>query len=164
MDISDFRKSELYSYETDVTIWGRRIGIGVDCDKYSLEECLPAIDKLVDMLDKGRDKMLSALFDYGIISLAEDWASSAEEAEEYEDNEDIECYIMEDGTKVFLPITEEDFAKSLNMEGINIYFDDSAEDINADVFMFCKPDYFACHSIEVFVDKNGNIDVNGLAG
>ena len=71
---------------------------------------------------------------------------------------------MEDGTKVYLPITEEDFASSLRFDGISVYYDDEKDDISASVYLVCKPDYFAYHCIEIFVEGDLTIEVNGLAG
>ena len=35
---------------------------------------------------------------------------------------------------------------------------------SAHIFINCDPDYFADHSIEVYMDSKGNVDVIGLAG
>ncbi len=162
MEIKDFVPLEIFSYEGDTTIWGEKVGIGVDCNGSTLEAMLPKINKLAEFLDKNKGAVVKALVDDDFLSLAEDWASSAEEAED--STEEHECYIMEDGTKVYLPITEEDFAASLHLGGITVYYDPEKDDISADVFLDCKPDYFAYHSIVIFMDSEGNIDVNGLAG
>ena len=163
MEIKDFTKSEVFDYEAKASVWGQKdVGIGVDCDGSSLEEMLPKINKLIQFLDSGKDKIVAALVEDDFLSLAEDWASSAEEAED--STEEHECYIMEDGTKVYLPITEEDFAASLGFDGISIYYDNETDDISASVYLVCQPDYFAYHCIEIFVEGNGEIKVNGLAG
>lgn len=163
MTINDFITDDVFDYSAKTTIWGQEnISIGVDCDGSSLEEMLPKINKLIQFLDSGKDKIVAALVEDDFLSLAEDWASSAEEAED--STEERECYIMEDGTKVYLPITEEDFAASLGFDGISIYYDDETDDISASVYLVCQPDYFAYHCIEIFVEGNGEIKVNGLAG
>lgn len=162
MNISDFKTPEVFDYETRVTIWGREIGIGVDCCGSSLEDMLPKIDKLVKFLEGSRDRIAAALVAADFLNLAEDWVSGAEEAEE--STAEHECYILEDGSKVYLPITEEAFAKSLCFNSLSVYFDEKAGDISADVFLDCKPDYFACHSIEIFVGGDLTVKVNGLAG
>ena len=162
MDINEFKTSDVFDYEGKATIWGQQVGIGVDCTDSTLEAMLPKIEKLVDFLDKGKDKLVKALVEDDFLSLAEDWASSAEEADE--STEERECYIMEDGTKVYLPITEEDFANSLHFDGVSIYYDDEKDDISASVYLVCQPDYFAYHCIEIFVEGGLTIDVNGLAG
>ena len=162
MDIKDFTASDVFDYEGKTDIWGKQVGLGIDCDGSSLEEMLPRINKLAEFLDKNKDKIVAALVEDDFLSLAEDWASSAEEADE--STEERECYIMEDGSKVYLPITEDDFAASLHFDGISIYFDDDKNDITSSVYLVCQPDYFAYHCIEIFVDGDETIKVNGLAG
>ena len=95
-----------------------------------------------------------------MISLAEDWASSAEEDE----TSDRECYIMEDGQKVFFPITNEDFTKSLHIAeaGVDVDKDFGYEEIT--VYFECSPDYFAGHSLEVIVDPDGTVEEPDLVG
>jgi len=162
MEIKDITKSDVFDYEAKAEIWGEQVGIGIDCDGSSLDAMLPLIEKLAEFLDKNKDKVVKALVEDDFLSLAEDWASSAEEAEE--STEENECYIMEDGTKVYLPITEDDFAASLHFDGISVYFDDDKNNITSSVYLVCQPDYFAYHCIEIFVDGDGAITVNGLAG
>lgn len=163
MEIKDFTKDDVFDYSAHTGIWGQNdVGIGVDCDGSSLEDMLPKINKLIQFIDGGKDKIVSALIEDDFLSLAEDWASSAEEAED--STEEHECYIMEDGTRVCLPITEKDFADSLGFDGISIYYDTETNDISASVYLVCQPDYFAYHCIEVFIESNGEIVVNGLAG
>ncbi len=160
LKLENFIKSDVYDYEADVVIWGKKTGFGVKCYKKTLEEILPNINRLLTLLDNGRDKIVDALIKGGMIELAEDWASSAEEDEDEED-----CYIMEDGTKVKLPITEEQFAASVVMDGMSIYYDeDEVGELSASLYVVCQPDYFACHCIEIYLDGDLNIDVNGLAG
>ena len=162
MTVKDITESEVFDYEAKSEIWGEQVGIGIDCDGSSLGAMLPLIEKLTDFLDKNKDKVVAALVDDDFLSLAEDWASSAEEAED--STEERECYIMEDGAKVYLPITEDDFAASLHFDGISVYFDDDADDISASVYLICQPDYFAYHCIEIFIESGMVINVNGLAG
>ena len=93
-----------------------------------------------------------------MLELAEEWASSAEEAED----EEQECYIMEDGEKVFFPISEKDFTDSLYVESITMNIEDN--EISLEIFFCCCPDYFAGHCIIVDIDKDGNVVNRGLAG
>ena len=98
------------------------------------------------------------LIDDGMLELAEDWASSAEEAED----EEQECYVMEDGEKVFFPISEKDFTDSLYVESITMNIENN--EISLEIFFCCSPDYFAGHCIIVEVDRDGNITSQSLAG
>ena len=45
-----------------------------------------------------------------------------------------------------------------------ISYDEDEEDILVEGYIDCDPDYFADHSIEIYLDSKGNIDVIGLAG
>lgn len=162
MDETFFIPSEVFDYEAQTSVWGDTVSIGVDCDGSTLNAMIPKINSLVEFLQNNKDKIVKALVEDDFLSLAEDWASSAEEAED--STEERECYIMEDGTRVYLPITEEDFADSLHFDSLSVYFDDEKGDISADVFLVCVPDYFAYHCIEIFVEGDHTIKVNGLAG
>lgn len=162
MDETFFIPSEVYDYEAETSVWGDTVGIGVECYGSTLEAMIPMINRLVDFLDNNKDKVVKALVEDDFLGLAEDWASSAEEAED--STEERECYIMEDGTRVYLPISEEDFANSLHFNGISVYFDDETGDISASIYLVCVPDYFAYHCIEIFVEGDYTIKVNGLAG
>ncbi len=162
MDETFFTPSEVFDYEAETSVWGDAVGIGVDCHGSTLEAMIPMINRLVDFLDNNKDKLVKALVEDDFLSLAEDWASSAEEAED--STEECECYIMEDGARVYLPISEEDFAHSLHFNGISVYFDDETGDISASIYLVCIPDYFAYHCIEIFVEGDHTIKVNGLAG
>ena len=51
MDIQDFIASDVFDYEGKATIWGEKVGIGIDCDGSTLEEMLPMINKLTEFLD-----------------------------------------------------------------------------------------------------------------
>ena len=77
--------------------------------------------------------------------------------------EEENCYLIND-TKVYTPITEEDFEKSMNFGEIatDIYSDGETEDMS--VYITFEPDYFVGHCIECYIEENGNFLVNGLAG
>ena len=85
--------------------------------------------------------------------------------EEAEDStEERRGYMVDDETAVYLPISEADFAASLGFNDIDISYDEKADDISACIYIDCDPDYFAGHSIEIYMDSKGNVDVVGLAG
>jgi hypothetical protein len=97
-----------------------------------------------------------------MLALAEEWVESSGEAEGRTDGR--KGYLVDDETVVYLPISEKEFAESLNFDTIDISYDEKEDDISAHIFINCDPDYFADHSIEVYMDSKGNIDVIGLAG
>ncbi len=159
--LEDFRNEERYSYGSGF-VWGEETTILVDRGKRSLEEMLPLINKLVESLNN-KDAFVKALIDDGMLALAEEWVSSCEDEAE-DSTKEHRGYMVDDETAVYLPISEKDFAASLEFDTIDISYDEEAEDISAHIFINCDPDYFADHSIEVYMDSKGNIDVFGLAG
>ena len=159
--LEDFRNEERYSYGSGF-VWGEETTILVDGGKRSLEEMLPLINKLVESLNN-KDAFVKALIDDGMLALAEEWVSSCEDEAE-DSTKERRGYMVDDETAVYLPISEKDFAASLEFDTIDISYDEEAEDISAHIFINCDPDYFADHSIEIYMDSKGNVDVIGLAG
>ncbi len=159
--LEDFRNEERYSYGSGF-VWGEEATILVDRGKRSLEEMLPLINKLVESLNN-KDAFVKALIDDGMLALAEEWVSSCEDEAE-DSTKERRGYMVDDETAVYLPISEADFAASLEFDTIDISYVEKAEDISAHIFINCDPDYFADHSIEIYMDSKGNIDVIGLAG
>lgn len=160
--LEDFRNEERYSYGSGF-VWGEETTILVDRGKRSLEEMLPLINKLVEFLNHHKAAFVKALIDDGMLALAEEWVSSCEDEAE-DSTKERRGYMVDDETAVYLPISEKDFAASLEFDTIDISYDEEAEDISAHIFINCDPDYFADHSIEVYMDSKGNVDVIGLAG
>ena len=159
--LEDFRNEERYSYGSGF-VWGEEATILVDRGKRSLEEMLPLINKLVESLNN-KAAFVKALIDDGMLALAEEWVSSCEDEAE-DSTKERRGYMVDDETAVYLPISEKEFAESLNFDTIDISYDEKADDISAHIFINCDPDYFADHSIEIYMDSKGNIDVFGLAG
>lgn len=166
--INDFEHKDKYSsFEAATELWGKDyVNVYIDFpEDRDINECLhqylPIINEQQQWLEANKGNVEKALADADFIELAEDWASSAEEATDEKD----ECYIMEDGKKVFLPITEKDFNNSLYLDSITISFEEEAMDApEIELYILCDPDYFAGHSIQVSVDNEKNINCHGLAG
>lgn len=126
-------------------------------DDSELKDYLPQIKENLKWLEENREKVSAVLLEDGIVELAEEWAAGGIPSEEEE-----ECYFIEDGEKVYLPITKEDFLKSLYPEGISVTID--SESIIMEIYLCCYPDYFAGHCIIVEIDADKNIICNSLAG
>lgn len=89
------QESRDYTYEGRCRLWGQDVFVGLDLpegeDKArALEAALPAVEQRLEWLENNRAGVEKALLDDGGPDLAQEWASSAELAEE----EDAECYIM----------------------------------------------------------------------
>ena len=123
-----------------------------------LNKSLEKINNMLEKAEKNKPQLMELLKEKDYINLATEWVEGAEEVEEEEN-----CYLIDDN-KVYTPITEEDFEKSMNFGEIatDIYSDGETEDMS--VYITFEPDYFAGHCIECYIEGNGNFLVNGLAG
>lgn len=123
-----------------------------------LNKSLEKINNILEKAEKNRSQLMELLKEKDYINLATEWVQGAEEVKEEEN-----CYLIDDN-KVYTPITEEDFEKSMNFGEIatDIYSDGETEDMS--VYITFEPDYFAGHCIECYIEENGNFLVNGLAG
>ncbi|WP_294707209.1 DUF2262 domain-containing protein [uncultured Fusobacterium sp.] len=123
-----------------------------------LNKSLEKINNMLEKAEKNKPQLMELLKEKDYINLATKWVQGAEEVEEEEN-----CYLIDDN-KVYTPITEEDFEKSMNFGEIatDIYSNGETEDMS--VYITFEPDYFAGHCIECYIDENGNFLVNGLAG
>ena len=141
----------LLKYDTDDEV--SEVGL-----KDILNKSLEKINNILEKAEKNKPQLMELLKEKDYINLATKWVQGAEEVEEEEN-----CYLIDDN-KVYTPITEEDFEKSMNFGEIatDIYSDGETEDMS--VYITFEPDYFAGHCIECYIDENGNFLVNGLAG
>lgn len=123
-----------------------------------LNKSLEKINNILEKAEKNKPQLMELLKEKDYINLATEWVEGVEEVEEEEN-----CYLIDDN-KVYTPITEEDFEKSMNFGeiAIDIYSDGETEDMS--IYITFEPDYFAGHCIECYIEKNGNFLVNGLAG
>ena len=123
-----------------------------------LSKSLEKISTILEKAEKNKPQLMELLKEKDYINLATEWIEGAEEIEEEEN-----CYLIDDN-KVYTPITEEDFKKSMNFGEIatDIYSDGETEDMS--VYITFESDYFAGHCIECYIDENENFLVNGLAG
>lgn len=123
-----------------------------------LNKSLEKINNMLEKAEKNKSHLMELLKEKDYINLATEWVQGAEEVEKEEN-----CYLIDDN-KVYTPITEKDFEKSMNFGEIatDIYSDGETEDMS--VYITFEPDYFAGHCIECYIEENGNFLVNGLAG
>lgn len=161
------KEEQLTNYYTfPVILWGKQTTFSVSLEKpldtLEIQEkhsLVKIVSKEIDWLENNKDKIVTALITGGMLDLAEDWASSAQEVEGKK-----ECYEMEDGQQVQLPISPQDFSNSLFFNSLGIDFEEDLSKFSLSLYVNCRPDYFAYHSIEVFIESNHEIRVNGLAG
>ena len=160
MQVSDLTPGKYFAFEGKYPIWGTEadIRIKMEEDQEKLKAILPQIEEELRWLDTHKDTIVDHLVEQqGMLGLAEDWASSAEPAED----ETQECYLMENGAKVFLPITKEDFAASLRYVSVTVY---AGENISLELYLGCEPDYFAGHSIGMKIGADHTLQGGDLWG
>lgn len=171
ISIDDFRieKNDWgYYFTANINFLGQNSGLLLNYDtedevseielKDILNKSLEKINNMLEKAEKNKPQLMELLKEKDYINLATEWVQGAEEVEEEEN-----CYLIDDN-KVYTPITEEDFEKSMNFGEIatDIYSDGETEDMS--VYITFEPDYFVGHCIECYIEENGNFLVNGLAG
>jgi len=149
-----------------VDLWGEQKKVDVEVlvddevDNDTLFNLIfPSIKKSIAFVNEQRSEIEQALIDDKNVELANDWAESAPVSQEEEN-----CYIMNDGQKVYLPITEEDFRKNIRIDEAEICFSDSFDDISTHLLIGYTPDIFAGHVLDIDIDKDNKITCIGLAG
>lgn len=164
MIITDFsRGNDVFAFTAKANVWGSSVNVDVILDddtprnKHTIEKIYPVIEKIVQRVDMIRQKIERALLDDGWIETAEEWASEGKVSKTEQG-----CYILEDGNKVYLPLTNDDFCDSLFVESVCIYFDEELDANDVSVFLVCTPDYFAGRAIALFLDSDGDIQIKGL--
>ena len=157
-----------YYFTANIDFLGQNSGLFLNYDtedevskvdlKDILNKSLEKINNMLEKAEKNKPQLMELLKEKDYINLATEWVQGAEEVEEEEN-----CYLIDDN-KVYTPITEEDFEKSMNFGEIatDIYSDGETEDMS--VYITFEPDYFAGHCIECYIEENGSFLVNGLAG
>lgn len=167
LTVTDFSHvRDAIPFEGKTRLWDRgNIEIYIDFTEDGdrdncLKKHIDSINTQLDWVELNKQKIQDILVENNYLSLAENWAASADEAED----EEQECYVMEDGQKVFLPIKEVDFRNSLYLSSVSITFEDNPEKPEMYLYLFCSPDYFSYHNIELLIDEDKNIEVLGLIG
>ena len=119
------------------------------------------INNILEKAEKNKLQLMKLLKEKDYITLATKWVKWEEGGIKVDNEED--CYLIND-TKVYTPITEEDFEKSMNFSelGMDIYQGGEIKYIS--VYITFEPDYFLGHCIECYIEEEGNFLINGLAG
>lgn len=124
-----------------------------------IEKSLKNLNSLLKKAEGNREQLMSLLKEKEYIELATEWIAGAEEVE------GKEGYYLIDDEEVHIPITEEEFEKSISCRGgigATIGLDGELDFIS--IYLVFEPDYFAGHCIEGYINEDGSFSVNGLAG
>jgi len=164
----NFVESNYSSFEAEINIWKKEVDLFVDFsggnereksesnEKY-LQNSLNLIQEEIDWIKINKNKIKDVLLEEDSIELAETTASSAHLLE----CADEECYMMDDGSKVYFPITKDDFIDSLYIESVSVDFDEEMN-TSIELILLCYPDYFRGQFFVIGIDKDKNINFKGL--
>ena len=162
-----------YICSTYLDFWEEEIGVTLDLDynikdekelsekeiREVIEKALKNLNPLLKKAENNRNQLIELLKEKDYIELANEWIAGAEEVE------GKEGYYLIDDEEVHIPITEEEFEKSISCRGgigATIGLDGELEFIS--IYLVFEPDYFAGHCIECYIEEDGNFSLNGLAG
>ncbi len=172
LEYQDFREDEVFDMKATTTIWSERVinvNLRLGDERGKREQVLRYIDAIneqIEWIRQNRSVITDMLLKNGLVTLAEDWISGAEDISEYDENEEPikEKYRLMDGTEVELPLSEKQFLASLRMESITIDLTGGRENQSAELVVFCTPDYFAGHCMVLDLERDGTMTYRGLLG
>lgn len=162
-----------YIFSTYFDFWGEEVGVTLDLDynikdekeiseeeiREVIEKTLKNLNPLLKKAENNRNQLIELLKEKDYIELANEWIAGAEEVE------GKEGYYLIDDEEVHIPITEEEFEKSISCRGgigATIGLDGELDFIS--IYFVFEPDYFAGHCIEGYINEDGSFSINGLAG
>ena len=154
----EFREGSFCDFETDYTLWNFndvKVGINLNSDD-DIEVYKNKIIQSLEWLNKKRHIIEQAILDSNMTESAEYWISKTEKSENG-------GYILKNGEEVFLPLSDDDFCKSLRIYEIAVNVEED-ETCDVELYFICVPDYFQGHCIEVLIDNEKNISCDGLSG
>jgi len=161
-----------YEAESSFSMWGEECDLRIIIDhpvnksdfvKNKLPQYTFMLKSHVKWIDDNKASFIETMVADGIVELADDWASS-----DSIERDGKVFYVLSEEEEIEAPVTKELFIDSLQADGVNLYIDIENDSFSFDMFFSTKPDFFAYHSIEVFLeaDREGDykININGLAG
>lgn len=172
------KKDRQYTCEQEIKLWGVTTTIYASFEEYSenkdrtLEAFITQLNAHLLWIENHEREIQKALLDADMVSLANDWMEGWEVNDE---GDDKTYYELDNGELFPYPITEDVFLDCLYIQSITID-SDTPEISRIHFFLGTEPDFFAYHSIELFIDakitiqKSNQMDikysihVGGLAG
>ena len=145
---TDFQKLDTpLSYEHSVSIWGMDCNVTIfpnGNENADLSILLLQVWQCLQQINDTQKECFQSILDADMINLAEEWI--ADEAFKVE-NVNEECYLTDEGEKVFVPIPQKDFLQSIKLQSINLVLDENDENPLVELYLGCNPDYFFGHII-----------------
>ncbi|MCM1120628.1 MAG: DUF2262 domain-containing protein [bacterium] len=166
-------KSGKYLCEQKIKLWGVTTTLYANFKECSengertLKKYACLLNSYILWIEKHKKEIEQELLRANMAQLARNWM----EGREVSGEEGKAYYELENGELIPFPITDERFLESLFIESIHID-SDTFNTARIHLFLGTAPDFFACHSIAVFIDIDidcsGNINyefqVGGLEG
>jgi len=153
-----FRDGSFCDFETECRVWDLNsvsVGINLNTDN-DIEDYHDLITENIAWINRKRHLIEQAILENRMTESAEFWISECEKS-------DDGGFILKDGSKVFIPISDDDFCKSLVISELTINIEESGKN-DMEIYFTCKPDYFSGHCIELLIDNDKNITCDGLSG
>ena len=145
---TDFQKIDTpLSYGHSVSIWS------VDCnvtifpngnENADLSILLLQVQQCLQQINDTQKECFLSIRDANMVKLAEEWiADGAFKVK----SEVRECYLTDEGVKVFTPLTQQEFLQSINLQSVSFIFFEGNENPLVELYLGCSPDYFFGHII-----------------
>lgn len=148
LKITDFQKIDYpFGYEHTLSLWGTACKVvisPVDNKDVDLSVLLSQIKEYLLQINDTQKECFQSILDANMVKLAEEWITDGAFKVE---SEVRECYLTDEGVKVFIPLTQQEFLQSINLQSINFIFFEGNENPLVELYLECNPNYFFGHII-----------------
>lgn len=154
----EFREGSFCDFEIDYKIWGLntvKVGINFNSED-DIEDYEQRIKENLEWINRKRHVIEQAILDNNMTESAEYWITETEK-------NDNGKYLLADGSEVSLPLSDDEFCKSLRISELAVNLEQDGT-CDMEIYFICKPDYFRGQFIEVIIDSDKNIICDGLSG
>lgn len=156
LEVEDFVEDEHGAYIARTTI-GKLGGVYLavylpenERTLENLEKALSHIKEQIKLVEVNGEEIVQTIIDGGGVEIANEWTRKGKKLA----TDEGECYMLDNGEEVFLPITEEDFTESLYCAGISVDLEDEKPKLL--LYINSEPDYFKGEYFGIFVDGDKN--------
>lgn len=161
--IKDFYESDYFSYESECCLWKKKnipliIDFGYEADKSEmLIKYEDKINEILNWINKNKKAVCDFLIENQCITLAEELVLGNEKIKE-------NSYKNDFGDTINIPITDEEFCKAMHLDSVLIDFEEDESKPDTTMHILFKPDYFAGHSLIIYLDGDKNIEYGDFTG
>lgn len=145
---TDFQKIDYpFGYEHTISIWDTACKViisPIDNKDVDLSVFLLQVKEYLQLINDTQKECFRSILDANMVKLAEEWI--ADETFKVE-GEAKECYLTDEGEKVFIPITQQEFLKGIKLLSVDFIFIEGNEIPITELSLVCNPDYFSGHII-----------------